>query len=91
LVGVVGRRAGTTDFPGYTEALRRSNVRWTLQKLDQYLLNPAELVPGTSMVMRIPEATERKDILAYLETLKAPARPAPKPKQGAITGRPAGG
>ena len=87
LVGVVGRRAGTTDFAGYTEALRRSDIRWTAQLLDRYLVNPAELVPGTSMVMRVAEATERKDILAYLESLKAPAGPAPKSKQGATPRR----
>jgi cytochrome c len=80
LVGVVGRRAGTTDFAGYTEALRRSDVRWTLQLLDRYLVNPTDLVPGTGMLMRVPEGTERKHILAYLESLKAPSRPASKAK-----------
>jgi cytochrome c len=83
LVGVVGRRAGTSAFAGYTEALRRSDIRWTAQELDRYLVNPTERVPGTSMVIRVPEETERRDILAYLESLKGPSRPAPKSKQGA--------
>ena len=82
LVGVVDRRAGTSAFAGYTEALRRSDIRWTAQELDRYLVNPTERVPGTSMVIRVPEETERRDILAYLESLKGPSRPASKSKQG---------
>lgn len=39
--------------------------------LDKYLTNPKEMVPGTTMAfVGIKNATQRADLVAYLETVK---------------------
>ena len=72
LGGVVGRRAGSTDF-GYSPALRRATFSWTDAQLDRFLTDPAAAVPGTTMPVGVPDATERRDLVAYLATLPAAA------------------
>ena len=71
LAGVVGRKAATVkEFPMYTEALKKHGVTWDAKNLDEFLANPMAKVPGTMMVMPVPDATERANVIAYLETLK---------------------
>ena len=41
------------------------------QKAPDYLkINPMGKVPGTMMVISLPDAKERADVIAYLSTLK---------------------
>ena len=70
LKGVVGRKAGSTTFKGYSPALKASGKTWDLATLDQFLVLPAKLVPGTYMVINLPDTTERHDVIAYLASLK---------------------
>ncbi len=70
LRGVVGGQAGVTPF-GYSSALRHAGFTWTPGRLDQYLANPAASVPGTSMALQTPDATQRRAVIAYLGTLDA--------------------
>ena len=70
LKGVVGRKAGSTAFKGYSPALKASGRTWDKASLDQFLTNPSQLVPGTFMVVTIPNDTERHDVVAYLASLK---------------------
>ena len=74
LAGVVGRRAGSLETFGYTKALQHSNINWDNHTLDSFLKNPAALVPGTAMVVSVPNDRDRADVVAYLETLHQ-ARP----------------
>ena len=70
LIGVVGREAGSQpDFTKYSAALKTSNLTWSMQTLDQFLVNPMALVPGTFMPMLIPDDKTRADVIAYLATL----------------------
>jgi cytochrome c len=69
LVGVVGRKAASTPF-GYSAALKASNLTWTKANLDTFLKAPQKMVPGTRMVISIPDDTKRHDLIAYLATLK---------------------
>jgi len=72
LAGVVGRKAASVkEFQMYTPALKGHSVTWNAKTLDEFLANPMATVPGTMMVMPVPDATERADVIAYLETLKA--------------------
>lgn len=73
LIGVVGRRAASAPGFNYTKALVDSGLTWDRPSLDRYLTNPTVAVPGTNMVIPIPNAPDRADVIAYLETLKAPA------------------
>ena len=72
LGGVVGRKAGSTAF-GYSQALRSTGFAWSEATLDRYLANPQALVPGTAMAVRVASESERRDLIAYLATLKASA------------------
>ena len=72
LIGVVGREAASQpDFSKYSEALKASRITWTRQTLDQFLVNPMAMVPGTLMPMLIPDDKTRADVVAYLATLRA--------------------
>ncbi len=70
LQGVVGRKAGSVPNVHYSTALAQSNFVWTPQKLDQFLTDPAKMVPGTRMPYRITDPVKRTDVVAYLATLK---------------------
>ena len=71
LIGVVGRPAGSQpDFHKYSEALKASELIWSAETLDQFLVNPMAMVPGTLMPMLIPDDKTRADVVGYLSTLK---------------------
>lgn len=71
LIGVVGRPAGSQpQFTKYSDALKASDLHWTVETLDEFLKSPMALVPGTFMPMLIPDDKTRADVVAYLETLK---------------------
>ena len=70
LRGVVGRKAASTDFSD-SGALTRWGRTWTAELLGKYLTNPGALVPGTTMVVRVPERSARADLVAYLASLEA--------------------
>lgn len=67
LRGVVGRKAGSTDFK-YSPALKGSGFLWTPDKLDQFLAAPMKMVPGTRMVVSIPDVGQRKAVIGWLAT-----------------------
>jgi cytochrome c len=65
LAGVVGRKAGSLTF-AYSPALKASGLVWTKPQLDKYLTAPTKMVPGTRMVLSVPDAAQRKAIVDYL-------------------------
>lgn len=68
--GLAGRKAASVPNFKYSPALQKSGITWTPDKLDQFLAAPSKAVPGTFMVISVPNPTERADIVAYLSTLK---------------------
>ena len=69
--GIVGRKAATVaGFQLYSQALKNSGLTWTEKTLDEFLTQPMQKVPGTTMPMMIPDAKERGDVIAYMATLK---------------------
>lgn len=70
LFGIVGSKAG--EVPGYafSPALKASGIVWDREKLDTWLQGPMKMVPGTKMVINVPDAAKRKVLIDYLETLK---------------------
>lgn len=70
LFGIVGSKAG--EVPGFTfsPALKSSGIVWDREKLDTWLQGPMKMVPGTRMVIAVPNPEARKAIIDYLETLK---------------------
>lgn len=71
LLGLVGREAASQpDFAKYSPALKASNLTWSAETLDRFLVNPMAMVPGTLMPMLIRDDKTRADVIAYLATLK---------------------
>jgi cytochrome c len=69
LVGVSGRAAATGKF-AYTPAMKASKLTWDKPTLDRYLAGPTKAVPGTRMIVGLPDATQRAAVIAYLATLR---------------------
>lgn len=79
LWGIVGRDvAGVSGF-NYSAAMRKEEGQWTLEKLDEYIRNPRAAVPGTNMTfVGIARASERADLLAYMNSKDDDPAPLPK-------------
>jgi len=70
LVGVVGRKAGTTQsLLGPSENMKKYGVTWSAETLDEFLVNPSAKVPGTAMAGILTDPQQRADVIAYLSTL----------------------
>jgi len=65
LAGLVGRKAGSTGF-AYSPAMKASKLVWTRDNIDRYLSGPSRLVPGTRMVIFIPDPAQRAAIIDFL-------------------------
>jgi cytochrome c oxidase assembly protein subunit 11 len=76
LDGVVGRRAGSVPGYPYSAALAQSGITWDAGTLDKWLAGPQHFIPGAQMPFSLPDAIRRRDVIAYLATLKTPAPPA---------------
>lgn len=70
LIGVVGRKAATLPGYPYSDALRASGLSWTAANLDAFVQGPTKLVPGTAMRAIVADSNDRRDLIAYLATLK---------------------
>ena len=70
LAGIVGSKAGEVAGYQFSPALAQSGIVWDRATLDQWLSGPPRMVPGTKMVMSVPDPARRKEIIDYLETLK---------------------
>lgn len=66
LIGVQGRKAASAPGFAYSAALKASGLTWTAVDLDRFLADPAVAVPGTAMPIKVPDARQRADIIAYL-------------------------
>jgi cytochrome c len=69
LVGVVGRKAGSTPF-NHSPAMKVSGIVWNANNLNRYLAGPTKTVPGSKMTIAISDAAQRAALVRYLGTLK---------------------
>jgi cytochrome c2 len=71
LATVIGRRAGTLpgfEFSAAMIAAGRNGLVWTDQTLDSFISDPEGFISGTNMApMRLPNPTDRADLIAYLK------------------------
>lgn len=67
---VVGRKAGTHPGFGYSAALKAAGHTWDAGKLEKWLANPQAFVPGATMPFRLGSEEERRDVAAYLASLR---------------------
>lgn len=66
--GVFGRKAGSVADFDYSPALKKSKVIWNETTLNKWLENPEKLIPGQKMGYSVPDAQDRKDLIAYLKS-----------------------
>ena len=70
LAGVIGRKAATLDDYRYSPALKRSNIVWSPQSLDNFIADPQKAVPANRMPYAgMTNASERADLIAYLQKM----------------------
>jgi cytochrome c2 len=68
LYRVFGRRVAAEEGFDYSPAMRDFGGRWSRERLDRFLADPAGTVPGTSMQFPgIPDAARRGQLIDYLE------------------------
>lgn len=68
LAGIVGRKAGSVEGFRYSTALKNSGMTFDAASLSTFLENPRKAVPGTIMLISVPDSKMREDIIAYLAT-----------------------
>ncbi|WP_261333108.1 c-type cytochrome [Rhizobium leguminosarum] len=67
LTGVIGRTAGSIEGARYSGPMRASGIIWDKATLYTFLTAPRRLIPGTTMTVAVPDATQRAAIITYLE------------------------
>lgn len=71
LFGIFGKKAGQAEGYNYSAAMKNSGLTWDAATLNTYLEKPNDMVKGSKMAFAgIRDATERQNLIAYLETLK---------------------
>lgn len=67
LNGLDGRRAGTVESYGYSEANRNSGIAWSETAFKEYIQDPSAKIPGTTMIFSDNNEKEIADLWAYLK------------------------
>ena len=69
LAGIWGRKAGTAEgFTRYSDALRSSEIVWTMETMGSWLSNPQGLIPGNQMMFKgIQDRQVREELISMLK------------------------
>ena len=70
LANVFGQPAASTTAFAYTKALRESKLTWDAPTLTKFLASPSTVVPGSAMLVPVTDATDRDNVVAYLQSIK---------------------
>ena len=65
---IIGRKAGSLPDYGYSGAMKEAGFVWDEQKLERFIANPDEVVPGNSMkpYAGLASSDDRAKIIAFL-------------------------
>jgi len=71
LYKIIGRKAGSLPDYGYSSALKGADFVWDEQKLERFIANPDELVPGNSMKPYggLASTDDRARIVSFLRSV----------------------
>ena len=71
LYKIVGRKAGSLPNYSYSSAMKSADFVWNEAKLDRFIANPDEVVPGNNMKPYggLVSASDRAKIVAFLLSL----------------------
>jgi len=70
LFKVVGRRAGSVEGFKYSPGFAKADFVWDEARVDAWLTNPQEMIPGSVMAYRQARPEVRAAIIAYLKELQ---------------------
>ncbi|RIA45525.1 cytochrome c [Hephaestia caeni] len=71
LSGLFGRAVGSVPDYTYSEALKKSGLRWDEKTLSEFLAAPTKKVPGTKMPIGVADPAKRAALIAYLKSATA--------------------
>jgi cytochrome c len=68
LYRIVGRKAGSLQNYGYSSAMKGADFVWDEAKLDRFIANPEQTVPGNNMkpFSGLASADDRDKVIAFL-------------------------
>ncbi|MDB5364058.1 MAG: cytochrome c family protein [Rhodospirillales bacterium] len=69
LKGVAGRKSGTVAGYQYSKGMAAAGLTWDDATLDKFLAAPSATVPGTKMLVGLPNPADRADVIAYLKSV----------------------
>jgi cytochrome c len=69
LAKVIGRHAGSAEGFRYSAGFAKADFTWDAARLDAWLTNPQEVIPGAVMAYRQAKPDIRAAIIAYLKEL----------------------
>jgi len=71
--GLIGRKAGSLPNYSYSSAMKGADFVWDEEKLERFIANPDETVPGNNMkpYAGLVSAESRSKLIAFLKTLTA--------------------
>jgi cytochrome c len=73
-MGAIGRTAAAVEGWEFSPALKASGLVWNDENLQKWLTDPAALVPGSTMNMKLPNRIEREDVIAYMRSVSPTAK-----------------
>jgi nitrite reductase (NO-forming) len=72
LHGLFGREAGSVEGYDYSTGLRRADIVWTPETLDEFLAAPFRVVPGMKMLYGgVQRPEDRQTLIAFLQSALA--------------------
>jgi cytochrome c len=73
LYKIVGRKAGSLPNYAYSSAMKGADFIWDEAKLNRFIANPDEMVPGNSMKPYggLASAEDRDKVIAFLRSLSS--------------------
>src|ERR1700733_13569694 len=69
LIGLYGRHSAAAAGFSYTAALRAAHLTWDAPTLNRFLASPTTVVPGSAMVVAVPNEQDRGNLVAYFQDL----------------------
>lgn len=84
LYDIVGRQVASSEGFAYSNALIEFGGVWDYERLDKFLENPSEYIPGNKMSFAgIKRDSSRADMIIYLKSVSPGAPPLPEPTETA--------
>jgi len=67
---ILGAKAGSTEYAGYSDGMKNAGISWDEATLDKFIENPDQVVPTNKMkpYTGLTDANVRKQIVEFLSS-----------------------